>query len=90
MVAPQLEKTDLQGVHAIKYTKTKLNILHKIKLIDNLITIVKRNFKNINNEKGGFVDCSRTEDHFMAFIKSFKIDVFLVFLDEPFQIFAPW
>ena len=26
----------------------------------------------------------------MAFIKSFKDDVFLVFLDKPFQSFAPW
>ena len=46
MVAPQLEKTNLRGGgQAIEYTKTKLNILRKIKLIDNLITIVKRNLK---------------------------------------------
>ena len=89
--SPSVRENLFTEGHAIKYGKTKVNILHKIKQIDNLITIVKRNLKNnIKNGKGGFVDSSRTEDHFMAFIKSFKVDVFLVFLDKPIQSFAPW
>ena len=38
---------------------------------------------------GGIVNCSLIDDHFMAFIKSFKVDVFLVFSKKPFQSLHP-
>ena len=43
--SPSVRKNRFTGGHAIKYTKAKLNILHKIKLIDDLITFVERNSK---------------------------------------------
>ena len=50
----------------------------QIKLIDNIIIIVKRNLtkKYLRNKKGDIVDLSRTDDHFKAFVKSFKADLF--------------